>query len=153
MVLIYTDRPATEYWNLYVVDKENHDRPEIDKNPELKEQFARFLAEDVQRTVQRDVQRDITPYEIFLRFLGLIGDVASLINKDEIADNVKTVVDLLRLIERTIEDSIITYGIRDWSRPPYGAANHSWKPGVKSWEVQDQLQAPRRAGTQCPIHC
>ncbi len=32
-------------------------------------------------------------------------------------------------------DNIITYGIRDWGREPYGAACHMWRSGVKSLEI------------------
>ena len=40
-----------------------------------------------------------------------------------------------------IRSSIITYGIRDWARAPYGAANHGWQPGVRSWKVMDAFKA------------
>jgi hypothetical protein len=39
------------------------------------------------------------------------------------------------------EEDIIFYGIRDWGREPYGAANHSWRPERKSWEIQRRLGA------------
>jgi len=32
------------------------------------------------------------------------------------------------------------YGIRDWSREPFGAGAHAWRPGRKSWEVMDRLE-------------
>lgn len=38
---------------------------------------------------------------------------------------------------KAIED----YAIRDWSRPPYGAGCHAWKPGAESWEVHRRLAA------------
>ncbi len=37
--------------------------------------------------------------------------------------------------------NIIMYGIRDWSRDPYGAACHLWRPGVQSWKVSEKLEA------------
>ena len=40
-----------------------------------------------------------------------------------------------------IKKSIITYGIRDWARAPYGAANHGWQPGVRSWKVMESFKA------------
>ena len=40
-----------------------------------------------------------------------------------------------------IRNSIITYGLRDWARAPYGAANHGWQPGVRSWKVMDTFKA------------
>lgn len=36
---------------------------------------------------------------------------------------------------------IISYGIRHWGTEPYGAACHLWKPGIKSWIVQDKVAA------------
>lgn len=36
---------------------------------------------------------------------------------------------------------IVSYGIRHWGTEPYGAACHLWKPGVKSWSVQDKVSA------------
>jgi monoamine oxidase len=36
---------------------------------------------------------------------------------------------------------IVSYGIRHWGTEPYGAACHLWKPGIKSWTVQDKVSA------------
>jgi monoamine oxidase len=38
-------------------------------------------------------------------------------------------------------ENLLAYGIRDWSRDPYGAACHAWRPGRKSWEVIGRLKA------------
>ena len=38
-------------------------------------------------------------------------------------------------------ETILAYGIRDWTRDPYGAAGHLWRPGVKPWEVSAKLEA------------
>jgi monoamine oxidase len=32
-------------------------------------------------------------------------------------------------------------GIRHWGTEPYGAACHLWKPGIKSWTVQERVAA------------
>ena len=37
-------------------------------------------------------------------------------------------------------DNIITYGIRDWGREPYGAACHIWRSGIKSWEISKIME-------------
>ena len=37
-------------------------------------------------------------------------------------------------------DNIITYGIRDWGKEPYGAACHMWRSGVKSWEISEIME-------------
>jgi hypothetical protein len=31
---------------------------------------------------------------------------------------------------RLIEESIVHFAIRDWSKPPFGAACHAWAPGI-----------------------
>lgn len=36
---------------------------------------------------------------------------------------------------------IVSYGIRHWGTEPYGAACHLWKPGIKSWTVQEKVAA------------
>jgi hypothetical protein len=36
---------------------------------------------------------------------------------------------------------IVSYGIRHWGTEPYGAACHLWKPGIKSWKVQEKMAA------------
>ena len=119
MVLIYTDRPATEYWKTYVVG-EHHDRAQTDANDALKHQFSLWMAHQVheaQHEPQPDGLRLTAPAAKSFAGLGV----------QEIA--------------KQIESSVVTYGIRDWSRMPYGAANHSWKPGVKAREVMGRLKA------------
>ncbi|MGR8978691.1 MAG: flavin monoamine oxidase family protein [Gammaproteobacteria bacterium] len=36
---------------------------------------------------------------------------------------------------------ILGYGIRHWGIEPYGAACHLWKPGIKSWMIQEKVAA------------
>lgn len=38
-------------------------------------------------------------------------------------------------------EAILTYGIRDWTRDPYGAAGHLWRPGVEPWDISAKLEA------------
>lgn len=120
MALIYTDRPATEYWNLYITKPEQHDKAEIDQNEELKNQFSRFLANELKQTLANSNKSGLQlTAKAQNNFHGL--------SEEECATK--------------IADSVITYGIRDWGRAPYGAANHSWRPGVESRKVQAQLKA------------
>jgi hypothetical protein len=140
MVLIYTDRPATEYWNVYVDNKLGHDRAEIDGNPELKAQFARWLAREAKGGIER-LRAVLEQVPVELR--QDLGDALR-----TLMPNLPVSVDVVdRFAEMTedavaqeIADTVITWGIRDWSLQPYGAANHSWKPGVKSWEVMEALK-------------
>lgn len=123
MVLLYTDRPATEFWAPYLADRDNHDRTEIDGNPALKTPFARYLAGDILLAAER--AREDRPHSLTLT-----------------AEATTELADLpLDEIARRIERSIVTYAIRDWSRPPYGAANHCWRPGVESLKVRATLKA------------
>ncbi|WP_020561834.1 flavin monoamine oxidase family protein [Methylosarcina fibrata] len=36
---------------------------------------------------------------------------------------------------------ILNYGIRHWGIEPYGAACHLWKPGIRSWDIQEKVAA------------
>ena len=55
--------------------------------------------------------------------------------KDRLSTNnvSKMVADLVRKTAH--------FGIRDWSKEPYGAGCHAWKPGTKSWEVRERMKA------------
>lgn len=122
MALVYTDRPATEYWNLYITKPDQHDRAEIDSNEELKNQFARFLAKELKRAlISPDTDKHALKLTVAAQqsFKGLSEAACA----------------------KKIADSVVTYGIRDWERSPYGAANHSWRPGIQSRRVQNLLKA------------
>src|SRR4029453_17122464 len=40
-----------------------------------------------------------------------------------------------------MEASIASFAIRDWSKPPFGAASHAWLPGFNVPEAMDRLKA------------
>lgn len=103
MVMLYTDRPATEFWKVYV-EGEVHDRAEIDRSEELKRQLFKYLGVDLQ-------------------------DAAA---------------------GQRLAGTVTTWGIRDWSREPYGAGCHTWRPGAKSWEVLERLKAFHLPGSSAP---
>jgi hypothetical protein len=42
---------------------------------------------------------------------------------------------------KALEASVLAFGIRDWSRPPFGGAAHAWRPGYDSVDVARRLQA------------
>jgi len=121
MVLLYMDRPATEFWRHYVIDPDRHDRAEVDQNPRIVDAFALFVARDVKRSLATD------------------QDGVHL----QLTSNARRVFEHMSLAEATahIRNSIITYGLRDWARAPYGAANHGWQPGVRSWKVMETFKA------------
>ena len=105
MILVYTDRPATEFWKYYVQDQENHDRAEINQNDEIKEQFATFMVQDVYRSVQSNEAMS----GIGLRLTQKAYLKYYKMNPQEIKED--------------IMQNITEYGIRDWGRAPYGAGN------------------------------
>ncbi len=123
MILLYTDKPATEFWNYYIEDKDKHDRAEINKNDEIKHQFSNFLSKEVYRSVQGNEAMSTAGLKLTKEALVLYSKMS------------------LEEIKEDIFKSIVSYGIRDWSCSPYGAGNHCWKPGVKSWEIQDKFKA------------
>ena len=40
-----------------------------------------------------------------------------------------------------MEETIAAFAIRDWSKPPFGAASHAWLPGINVPEAMDRLKA------------
>lgn len=119
MVLLYMDRPSTEYWKHFLTEPEQHDRAEIDQNARIVEAFALFVARDVKRLLARK--------ESILKLTPVGERMFSQLSLEECT--------------ALIRQSIITYGIRDWARAPYGAANHGWQPGVRSWKVMESFKA------------
>jgi monoamine oxidase len=120
MVLLYMDRPSTEFWRHYVVDTERHDRAEMDQNARIVDAFALFVARDVKRSLESTQTSTL-----------------------KLTQHAQRIFSDMSLSEATsyIRNSIITYGIRDWARAPYGAANHGWQPGVRSWKVMETFKA------------
>lgn len=120
MVLLYMDRPSTEFWRHYVIDGDRHDRAEVDQNARIVDAFALFVARDVKRSSTSSAQPAL-----------------------QLTDHARRLFSEMSLAEASgyIRSSIITYGIRDWARAPYGAANHGWQPGVRSWKVMEAFKA------------
>jgi len=134
MILLYTDKPATEFWNCYIKDKSKHDRAEINENDNIKLQFANFMSKEVFRSLHGNEA---------ISKVGLKLTKEALIQYSDMS---------LKEIKEDIYTSIISYGIRDWSCTPYGAGNHCWRPGVKSWEIQDKFKGFSLANDVKNIH-
>jgi protoporphyrinogen oxidase len=126
MALIYTDSPGTEFWKQYTKNKEQREA-EINKNDDLKEECAKWLAEDIQLSKQ---ERQTNSHSLFQS-----TSIQAMERREVFA--ALTVEECVKKIKQTI----IEYGIRDWGLQPYGAATHCWRPKVKSWEIQQQLKA------------
>lgn len=191
LVMLYMDRPATEYWNHYVTS-DSHTEPEIDKNEELKTRFVKYLARDVQEKARAGFQKylgtdvrgkaraavwleqrkwlksiwrnraklGLPPMQSSAGFANVTDAFALL--RDAFArvssgpESVDRSKALRRLwltglpllvaggesdVSNLIASSVVTYGIRDWGREPFGAACHAWKARRNSWEVIDRLSA------------
>jgi flavin-dependent amine oxidoreductase len=95
MIMIYTDRPGTQFWSDYLPRFEEQDEAEKwtkqKGNARLRLKFEQYLLENEVKDFKRG--------------------------------------------------NLLAYGIRDWSKDPYGAACHAWRPGRKSWEVIERLKA------------
>ena len=130
MVLLYMDRPSTEFWRPYVIDTQRHDRAEVDQNGRIVDAFALFVARDVKRAL------DATAAQA-------AADAAAGDPVVRLTAQARRIFEHMTLTEAAahVRQSIVTYGIRDWARPPYGAANHGWEPGVRSWKVMDAFKA------------
>ncbi|MEM7372586.1 MAG: FAD-dependent oxidoreductase [Bacteroidota bacterium] len=126
MVMVYTDRPASEYWNDYVADRSWHDQAEICKNPKLKHRFVKYLSEEP--TVrQLLLKQQVEGKDRKTERLQFMAPFTHLSSWEEVF--------------RQIQDDIIEYGLRDWGLEPYGAGCHAWRPNCKSWEVRERIQA------------
>ncbi|MDI9309623.1 MAG: FAD-dependent oxidoreductase [Limnohabitans sp.] len=123
MILLYTDKPATEFWNYYIKDRKKHEFAEINNNEEIKQQFSNFMSKDVYRSLQGNEAMSTTGLQLTKEAILKYSSMT------------------LEEINTDIEKCIVSYGIRDWSCAPYGAGNHCWRPGVKSWEVQEDFKA------------
>jgi phytoene dehydrogenase-like protein len=49
-------------------------------------------------------------------------------------DSYKTQID-------EMEETIAAFAIRDWAKPPFGAASHAWQPGINVPEAMERLKA------------
>lgn len=156
LVMLYTDRPATEFWKLYVKG-EVHDRAEIDGDQRLKRLFFKYLARYL-----RD-EADKYPIEALEAATDGVDPsedprAADALSPAEAGSSSRSSADINNLnfspsmfaearekseeeLTENLAERVVKFGIRDWSREPYGAAAHTWKPKTKSWEVLERLQA------------
>jgi monoamine oxidase len=122
MILLYMDRPNTEFWKHYVNEPKKHDRAEIDQNSAIIDAFSLYVARDVHRVVNSPDNSNAG--------LHLTDQARELFSHQSVNES-----------SSYIKNSIRTYGIRDWAQAPYGAANHGWQPGVRSWRVMETFKA------------
>ena len=160
MIMLYTDRPATEYWQPYV--RLPHERAQRDEPAVLKDALARHVYKALQEFAEPSAPG---PAPAAAQLLGtLLPRGASLLDGvldrffdeeeqsrfEEAAGAVARTLtgyaaELLGMpdeeAEEDIKRGICAFAIRDWSRPPFGAAAHAWAPGVDVLAALGRLQA------------
>ena len=140
MVLIYTDRPASEYWQYYVCDEQNHDRAELNQDKRLATRFCRFILAPIKAKILAKEEQQPVSQPISDQQKQLIKDLFPAYQKRCENSSPENPVNVIEELER-LESSIAEYGIRAWGLKPYGGGAHAWKPEVKSWEVIDRLRS------------
>jgi hypothetical protein len=164
IVMLYTDHPATEFWKYFVEDPDHHERAEVyphtdgSENLALKRALVRYLISQGQKeTAARQLMESAAPEE------GIAKLLAGTRRAEEAPATESVARDLVRLLSERPQlveanpalgklrdeldeitqfyDSVTAYAIRDWSREPFGAAAHAWRPRAKSWEVRANLKA------------
>ena len=124
MIMAYADRPGANFWANYVRSSGKQDRPEWESVPPslFKGRAPVPKLNSGHSALKNDPTQ--TPRLIYklVQYLKEIGG------------------------ETVREADIEHYGIRDWGREPYCAANHNWYPETRSWEVLKALSGFSLAG-------
>jgi hypothetical protein len=126
IIMLYTDRPALEFWTDYLTEDQKglpRDSPAVDTKKEptafvTRQEFAeRWILErnEIDRTSPKGINA-----RLWRRFVQYARDYEH--------------------NEFTME-RLLACGIRDWGKEPYGAAVHVWKPRAKPAEVAAILRA------------
>jgi hypothetical protein len=122
VLMIYTDRPALQFWTdyLHAPAAESGDERDVDAaadtNELRQEKAATWLPDDDGgRSEDRLPNR-----RLWHRFVQYARDYE---HNDFTADR------------------LIACGMRDWGREPYDGAVHVWRPRQKSWEVMSRMTA------------
>jgi hypothetical protein len=153
MVLVYTDRPGSEYWRTLLRDPDHHDRADIGDNPELRAELIRLVLDQQRRLAAQSpgetgAQEPLrTPSDPVIQVLrDLLRDEPDL--RDAVAKQLNAAPWWLETAYRKPQetaadlwDSVGDYAIRDWSCDPFGAGCHAWRPRAQSWNVRAHLRA------------
>jgi monoamine oxidase len=164
IVMLYTDHPATEFWKYFVEDPRHHDCAEVyprldgSENLPLRRALVRYLISQGQKeTAARQLMEKMAPEERISKLLVEARRIVQAPEPESLArDLVKAIDERRELLLQSEElqtlrnelkdivevyDSVTAYSIRDWSREPFGAAAHAWRPRARSWEVRARLKA------------
>ena len=155
MAMLYTDRPATEFWRVYLRDWSNHSSAEVyektrksrlklEDNAPLLDELVRYLAYESATRARDEIDR----------YSSGIGGAA------RAAQTSKSSLTKVALAARDrsgsvhpsstrgtpAADGVTGFAIRDWSAEPFGAGCHAWRPGFESTGVRDRLKGFSIAG-------
>jgi hypothetical protein len=133
MIMLYTDRPALQFWTDYLTDDQRstpreceHDdcRVETDELVTRQESAQLWILErnEHDRTSPKGINT-----RLWRRFVQYARDYEH--------------------NDFTME-RLLACGIRDWGKEPYGAAVHVWKPRAKPLEVAEVFRAFPLAGSR-----
>jgi hypothetical protein len=119
MIMAYADRPGSNFWANYLR------RPGVQQKPEWDKVDASLFARGKDNAID---QTDKSAPEL---------------GESQTRRLIYKLVQYLRETgaESLKEGDIEYYGIKDWGREPYGAANHTWLPETRSWIVLKNLSA------------
>lgn len=167
MIMLYTDRPATSYWSPYV--KMPHQKAQTDMPLELKQELAERIYDLIKYEFKRvndefhelkELSKDdpssfeekLPEYAREWDFTqGKISQPDSQFTKkyynlfEHVLISPEREPDLPKKARKEaleeISDNILSFAIRDWSKPPFSAANHAWSPGINVPEALKRLTA------------
>jgi Flavin containing amine oxidoreductase len=163
LILFYTDRPATTFWQAYLSNPALHHEAEKNGNPELRRTLATILFEmhwadasgrlsqktalplvkGVTSSDGREILEALKQFRAStIRAKESTSTLDALIrHAPALADDAAHVLFDPESVWSWQRDAIRDYAIRDWSKAPYGAGCHAWKPGVRSWDIRKRLAA------------
>ncbi|MBM4262399.1 MAG: FAD-dependent oxidoreductase [Deltaproteobacteria bacterium] len=132
MIMVYTDRPATQFWTEYITE----DIAGADKNQGGEIFYQRIIHQEAAKIWELGDRRVTSEYDtpnprLWRRFVQYARDYE---HNDFTLNHLRAC------------------GIRDWGKEPYGGACHAWRPGQKSWEVMDELEAFSLSGEKGKKH-
>jgi monoamine oxidase len=119
LILVYTDRPATNFWSNYLTPGEDSQR-EAGATPS--ERWRTLISSGFQRIPEHGVPDE----KGHLENLRLVDKALQYLNEYGV---------------KIGREDIEFYGIRDWGREPYLGAAHAWYPERQSWQVLRRLSA------------
>ncbi|SFU66737.1 NAD(P)/FAD-dependent oxidoreductase [Nitrosospira multiformis] len=125
LIMIYTDRPAITFWSDYLRSESSNNSkgPEQPEGPQVGYQDAAriwFLEKKPSPTCGSIIEIKPGSARLWQRFVQFARDYEH---------------------HDFTTGRLLACGMRDWGKEPFGAAAHGWRPGVKSREHIEFLEA------------